>query len=447
MAITGTYAQPVLGGDGPIIEYAVKMHAFGQDSLWSHRLAKGLLTGVDMDGLAASLARFHADTAVASESSTWCSPPALQAIADETLDVIAQLLEEPQQVHTADALRRWEGRQRAALHHVFSERKARGCIRECHGDLHCGNILTLDHHVEAFDCIEFNDSLRWIDVMNDIAFTCMDLRFRKRGDLAAHLLNRYLELTGDYQGLRVLPYYDVHRALIRCKVALLRKAQCVPGSDAAEGAMQEALAYLEYASARSVPARPSLLIAHGFSGSGKSTVARMLVDAIDAVQLRSDVERKRMFGIPVCSHSAGGALYQADVTRQTYARLLDLAREVIESGMNLIVDATFLHAEQRQPFRELAAALGVPFGILDVRASEASMRARITERQRTGEDPSDAGLAVLEQQLRDHDPFMPEEAVHVLAIDTEAGVSAESLRAGVARLARGDVPPGRDLSY
>lgn len=429
VAITGTPEQPVIGGTGAPIEYAVKMRAFPQEALWSHRLRQGLLSADEMDGLAASLARFHANTAVAQAGSPWCTPAALEAIGDETLNVVTAGLGASEAAATVRTVLEWEKRLRAQLRERFIARKAGGHIRECHGDLHCRNILTLDGHVEAFDCIEFNEGLRWIDVMNDIAFVCMDLRFHQRGDLAARLLNGYLEITGDYEGLRVFPYYETHRALIRCKVALLRHEQCPPQSDGGRDAMREALAYLDFAAARITRQKPSLLIVHGFSGSGKSTVARAIVEAIDAIRLRSDVERKRMLGIAAESHdAAGSALYAARVTQQTYERLLALAETVLESGWTVVVDAAFLRAAQRDLFRALAGRLGVPFRILDIQASEATMRARIIERQRSGADPSDAGVEVLALQLRHHDALTQEEWAYVSVIDTEATMTPEILR-------------------
>lgn len=425
VAITGAVERPEIGGSGPAIEYAVKMRAFPQEALWNHRLDKGMLTAVDMNGLAVALDRFHACAAVAPPEAPWCTPQALQAIADETLDEIDALLDQPEQKDAAAALREWERLQRASLREVFLARKAGGYVRECHGDLHGGNILTLGDRVEAFDCIEFNDRLRWIDVMNDIAFTCMDLRFRKRPDLAATLLNRYLEHTGDYEGLRVLRYYEVHRALIRCKVALLRKVQCLPDSDAAMDAMREASAYLAFAAERARLPQPAIMIAHGFSGSGKSTLARALVASIDAVQLRSDVERKRMAGIPVTSHeAAGGALYAPDMTQRTYARLLSLARMVTESGWRVIVDATFLRRTERETFMALAREMDVPFIILDVQASEAVMRKRLLAREEAGNDPSDAGVSVLERQLGQNESFSEDEKGHLVTIDNERAAPA-----------------------
>lgn len=439
VAITGDPEHPTIGGAGPAIEYAVKMRAFDQGALWTHRIEQGQLSRADIDGLAESIATFHARTAIAAADSPWCSPQALQSIADETLAQIDRSLESPEDLKTAAALRAWEVEQRAALHDVFGTRKADGHIRECHGDLHSGNILTINGRVEAFDCIEFNDGLRWIDVMNDIAFICMDLRFQRRSDFAARLLNRYVERTGDVEGLRVLRYYEVHRALIRCKVALLRKEQCVAESDAAKDALRQALAYLAYASARSRPAPPALFITHGFSGCGKSTVARQVVEETGAIQLRSDIERKRMYGIEASSHTAlpGGALYDPEATRRTYERLHALALVALKAGWPVIVDATFLRQAQRQPFMELASSLGVPFVILDVQASEETMRSRITARLEKQRDPSDATVEVLALQLCSHDAFTGDEQAHVVVVDTETGKERPSLLAACAKAIAG----------
>ena len=432
LAVVPVYGPPdhaALTGHGEPIEYAVKMRAFPQQALWSWRLQHGLLSDLEIDALADRLADFHEHAAIAPANSPWCTPAALEAIADETLLAIARLAPSPEARGDADRLLAWERLQRARLADVFAARKMSGQVRECHGDLHSANILTLGDQVQAFDGIDFNESLRWIDVMNDLAFACMDLRFRKRGELAARLLNRYHERTGDYSGLAVFRYYETHRALIRCKVALLRAAQCTPGSADAAEAMQQAMDYLGFASSRIAPAKPALIITHGFSGCGKSTVARQLVERLDAVQLRSDVERKRMHGIPQ-EVSAGAGIYGADATRHTYARLQELAVQAVRAGTTAIVDATFLRMEQRQTFRHLAKTLGVPFLILDIRASTSVMRSRIAYRQRqqhVGRDASDAGIDTLERQLSDHDPFSEDELAQVLVIDTESGAGMEAV--------------------
>lgn len=431
VAVAGLPEQPVLGGPGRPIEYAVKMRAFEQQALWSYRLRKGLITPGEADRLAERLGRFHESAAPA--DSRWCTPASLQAIADDTLEQIERSVQHAQdQRHAAD-LHQWEVRQREHLHGLFEERNAIGAVRECHGDLHGGNLLTMGGEVEAFDCIEFNDSLRWIDVMNDIAFVCMDLRFRQRPDLAARFLSRYLEHTGDYGGLPVLRYYEVHRALIRCKVALLRVAQIGDTNEAAS-ARREGSAYLAFAAARIAAPRPMLMIMHGFSGSGKSTFAECAVEAFDAIRLRSDVERKRMHGMSATAR-AGVDLYRTDASWRTYERLRELAVQAVRAGWPVVVDASFLKGEQRLAFRTLAEQLGVPFRIFDIRASEAVMKARIAARERLAQDASDAGLAVLVQQLVHHEPLSADEMRHVIAVDFDADQDQDAVRKLCRRIA------------
>lgn len=424
VAVTGSPDLPAIGGTGDPIEYAVRMRAFEQQALWSWRLEQRLLAPWEIDGLAERLAQFHESAAIAAADSNWCTPAALQAIADETLALIARVADAPEQRKRAAAMQRWEGEQRAILRATFVARKAQGRIRECHGDLHAANIITLGDQVEAFDCIEFNDSLRWIDVINDIAFTCMDLRFRGRDEFAARLLNRYLENTGDYAGLPLLRYYDVHRALIRCKIALLRGLQLDDGT--AASCKEEAQAYLAYAERRILPAMPALVIMHGFSGCGKSTIARLLVERLDALQLRSDVERKRLHGI-AASEKGGAHLYTPDATRRTFDRLEALAAQVLNAGATVIVDAVFLKHEQRRKFAQLARDRGIPFFIIDLQASEATMKARLAMRQAGERDASDADLTVLERQLGAYDPLSEDELPHVIAVNAELPMDEDTL--------------------
>lgn len=427
VAITGSPDRPAIDGAGSVIEYAVRMHAFEQQALWSYRIPHRLLSSHEIDDFAAKIARFHQSAAPAPDNSAWGMPVVLQATADNNLDQIRDLVDGDDGKRRLAGLQAWDGAQRRTLNDAFLRRKALGFVRECHGDLHGGNILTIDGRAEAFDCIEFNDALRWIDVMNDIAFTCMDLRFQGRGDLAARFLNRYLEQTGDHEGLPVLRYYEIQRALVRCKVALLRERQLA--GDARGG--RQGYAYLEYALSRIKPKPAALMITHGYSGSGKSTFAERVVELVGAVQLRSDVERKRMHGLAATARMAaapGGGLYDRDTTRLTYERLLERARQVIEAGWPAIVDAAFLKAEQRLAFAELASESGVPFFIFDIRADVATMRSRIASRQKRGRDASDAGLEVLARQLASDDPLTDEEGRHVIPVDTENGLDQAAVR-------------------
>lgn len=438
VAIGGTPTQPAIEAGTPI-EYAVRMRAFDQSALWSYRLVHGLLDAGEIDELAGKLARFHQAAAVADAVSGWARPEAIEAIARDNFDSIGVHLEDALPGTPLLQLRQWDGAQRARLHEIFLARRAGGSVRECHGDLHTGNIVTFEGRVEAFDCIEFNPALRWGDVMNDLAFLGMDLACRGRGDLAARLVNRYLEAGGDYGGLPVLRYYQVQRALVRCKVALLRAAQADATPSEARDWHNQAHAYLAFALQCTVVRTPLLMITHGFSGSGKSTLAQQVVESFGALQLRSDVERKRMHGLDA-GKRGDARLYGAEATALTYGRLLDLAEQAIRAGWPVIVDAAFLQAKQRMLFARLAARLGVPFCIFEVVASEATLRNRVAGRRRRGGDPSDADIGVLARQLAEYRPLGVEEKALAIRIDMEHGIDQEILRAACAHLPLTDTP-------
>jgi aminoglycoside phosphotransferase family enzyme/predicted kinase len=432
VAVTGTSDHPVVEGSGDPIEYAVRMRAFRQEALWTHRIKNRLISPVEIDKLAYTIARFHQHSAVASRSSLWSTPGSLHATTEANLTQVHDLVIEPEEKHWVKALQAWDDSERQRLNDVFMQRKDLGFIRECHGDLHSANILTIDDRVQAFDCIEFNDSLRWIDVMNDIAFTCMDLKFEERKDLSARFLNQYLELTGDYAGLAVLQYYEVQRALIRCKVSLLRAGQQHDDTKTADKWRLQGKRYLAFSFQCSERMRPVVIITHGYSGSGKTSLSKALVELSDAIQLRSDVERKRLHGF-VATHRGtalpDSELYDAAATRRTYERLRDMARQIVKSGRPVIVDAAFLKVEQRSSFKRLACELGVPFFILDLRCDEAIMRERLLARQARGSDASDAGTSVLARQLAHHDPLSDDEALNAFTIDMTSDTDTASTKA------------------
>lgn len=430
--VTGDAAQPCLDGVGEALDYAVHMHAFDQAALWSRRLANGQVSAPEVDALAGLLGRLHQEAAAAPADSAWGSPTSIAANADRTIEALARLVPDSASQAVLARLRSWDAAQRARLAPTFKKRKNAGMVRECHGDLHAGNILTTARGVEVFDCIEFSAALRWIDVINDLAFIWMDLIFRRRCDLASRMLNGYLALTGDYAGLVVLAYYSVHRALVRCLVMLLRAAQSAP-SDLSDAARCEGFAYLGLAVRLAAKGKPAIAITHGFSGSGKTWFSRQAAEYLGAVHLRSDIERKRVYGLRVSDRSGalpGSQLYEAAATRCTYARLHRLTRMVVQAGMVALVDAAFLAPSLRQRFARYADRAGVPFLIFDVRASPAVMTHRLAERASALSDASDADARVLARQLADAKPLSDCEMERTVVVDTEAGISP----ADVARL-------------
>ena len=426
LPITGTFDAPVLAGEGPAIEYALRMREFGEDAL--HALARGAIGPAFADDLAAQVAALHAGARAADTASGHGDRREILDLALRNFDRLRATLTDPARLRALDALRAWSVAEHAAIGPVLDQRRTRARVRECHGDLHLGNIAHIDGRPVIFDCIEFSDALRYIDVMSEVAFVVMDFRRRAREDLGHRFLDRYLEITGDYEGLRVLRFYLVYRAMVRAMVAGERRGQAAgPDGDATF----ECRAYVDLAASYAFERDPALIITHGFSGSGKSIGSQSLIETLAGVRIRTDVERKRLHGLEATARGAAGSdavLYSQRSTQQVYARVFALARTSIAAGFTTVVDGAFLRLWQRQAARRLADEMGVPYLIVAFRAQDATLRERISERSQTGHDASDADLEVLERQLRMHDPLDANEAAHCVVVDTERAVAGASPR-------------------
>lgn len=417
VAVRGTPHCPRLDGPGDPIDHAVRMRRFPPGALFSERLAGGRLLPEHLDGLAQRLAAFHRQAPVV--------PPgpagdAQRRVVAPVLAVLAQLRPVIGGPRT-DALATWVHAAAQALQATWAARERDGRVRDGHGDLHLANALVLDGEATAFDCIEFDPSLRRIDVMADIAFLVMDLRAHRRDDLAFRFLGTYLECGGDYAGLPVLRFYEVYRALVRALVRALG------------GSLSAGVAPVDYPAcaerlATDAGALPRLMITHGLSGSGKSTVTQHLVGLAGAVRVRSDVERKRLFGLEALARSAGRVpIYDADANRRTVERLADCARTALGAGYPVIVDATFLRRADRATFEALAAGMNLPFTILDCTASASCLRERVRRRRESGDDASEADLAVLAQQEAAREPLSAAERAQAIEVATDGPVDARAL--------------------
>jgi hypothetical protein len=436
--IGGTPEDPRLGA-APAIDYAVKMRRFEQDALLDRVAKRGALTASHVDALASAVADFHGRIEHAPPGSDWGSPERVVEFAEQNFEQVEPLAEAPADLEHLESLRTWTDHEFTVRREILLERKRAGFVREGHGDLHLGNIALIDGRPVAFDCIEFNPSLRWIDVASEVAFLVMDLLDHRLARLAWRCLNRYLEATGDYEGLAVLRFYLVYRAMVRAKVACIRAAQS--GLDAAARARvaAEYRGYFALARRLAESERPAIVLMHGLSGSGKTTVAQSLVESLGAIRARSDVERKRIHGLGALdrTHQALDAgLYGPEATRKTYDRLAAVARIAADAGFPLIVDAAFLRRGDRDAFRDLARELDVPFAIATCEASEAALRARVAARERAGADASEASTAVLERQLATQEPLGEEEQSAAVVFDTEAGGIDAATRALEQRLTR-----------
>ncbi|HEX9447998.1 MAG TPA: AAA family ATPase, partial [Dongiaceae bacterium] len=270
---------------------------------------------------------------------------------------------------------------------LIEQRRCDGFVRQCHGDLHLGNICLIDEKPVLFDCIDFSEMISCIDVAYDLAFVLMDLCHRQRPDLANIVLNRWLDRSGDKHGLTLMPFFMSLRAAIRAHILATSHRD------------EEAVAYLVTAAKHLMVASPCLIAIGGLSGSGKSTLAQLLAPDFHPLPgarvIRSDTLRKRLAGVApeTCLPASS---YNQDMSHRIYVKLLAEAQAALDAGHSVILDAAFLRPQERDHAAALAASLKVPFhGIwLDVPID--ILKARIAARH---DDASDADLQVLDHQL------------------------------------------------
>lgn len=415
--ITQTAGKLHIDGTGEAVEYAVEMRRFESSEELQALLASNAVSETDLSALADCIADFHRRATVGStHDAATC---AFVRKARENLASVEARVDTLGTAADLDRARHWTELQLSKYLERLAARERDGFVRECHGDLHCGNVVRWKGALLPFDCIEFDPELRFIDVLNDVAFLAMDLIARTRRDLAFTLLNRYLERTGDYVGASLLPTYIVYRALVRVKVELIALAQHPEATDA----LERAHAYLRVA--RTFTQRqcsPILIIMNGASGSGKSWLSAQLVPMIAALRIRSDLERKRLAGIDPFDRSAASdpSIYTLDFNDRTYAHLVECARACLEAGVNAIVDAAFLKEKERAAFAALARSLGTPFLIVSCTADADTLAARIAERRAARNDPSDADERIMRRQLETMEVLTPDERTQAIEIDTRA---------------------------
>ena len=417
VGIGGSVEQPVFGAL-PSIEYAVKMHRFDADSLLDKLLMRDKLTARHIDALASTISRFHAASPCATPDSTFGTPATIHAEVLQNFEQMFGLLHDCADLQDLATLQRATDAVFDRLRTTFAIRREQGFVRECHGDLHLGNIALIDDEPVLFDCIEFSPALRWIDVMDEIAFTMMDLLHRDQPQFAWRLLNAILEASGDYAGVVVLRFYLAYRAAVRAKVCAIRHSQSGITASAKAEELQACRSYLDLARQCLAPQQAALIITHGLPGSGKTTFSQYVIETMGAIRIRSDVERKRLFGVGVTqsSREQGGDIYSNDATQRTYSRLLEQAQQILQAGHIVIVDAAFLRHQERERFRELAHKLSVPFAIASLYASDALLRQRLQQRRN---DASEADVAVLEKLQQVQQPLSSAENAWSARFTTE----------------------------
>jgi aminoglycoside phosphotransferase family enzyme/predicted kinase len=430
IAITGSVQFPSLINSGKPIEYAVKMQQFPQRSLLSNLSSQKQLLQNHIDEMADEIAEFHASIESISSTSLLGTPEDIFYWVADNFNQIIKNQDDKDTHEIVKSIKNWSESIGRELYSIFQRRRESGYVRECHGDMHLGNMVLISNKVTIFDGIDFNEHLRWIDVMSEVAFVTMDLTDRGYIEYANRFINLYLQHSGDYEGLQVFKYYLVYRAIVRAKVAILRISQKNLSSTESNNAQEEFRSYVHLANQYLEKKSISLIIAYGLSGSGKSTYTEKILESIGAVRIRSDVERKRQHGFSFADDTGSSinqGIYSPKSSEQTYTRLFELAKTIISAGYSVIVDACFLQGTMRGRFCNLAQDQDVSFVILEFQAKEDVLKQRIISRSNDKNEPSEADLNVLSHQLETYDPLDKSEYKYAITINTEKHIEISEL--------------------
>lgn len=432
--IARTSTGCLVGGQGVPIEWGTLMRRLPASGMLETLLGADAVPCSFADCLATQLISFHRDRAPVCGQSTEAATAATRTVTDN-LDELAPFKGAPlgsiQLGLVTDAMRRFI----AERGDLLGARGESGWIREGHGDLRAEHIcLEPDGVIQIFDCVEFNRELRCADVASDLAFLVMDLRRLGAPRMAASLLSRYRDAGMDLPD-ELLGFYQAHRALVRAKISCLGLAAATP--TATRRLLVDATDYLDLASAAAVTVRPMLMIMTGLSGTGKSTAAQRLARALPAHLIASDVVRKALAGIDGAAPAKWGeGIYRPEWTKATYDQLFALADVHLRAGRPVILDATFLAAEQRAGAASVANRNGTRLVLIETVCDEGTVAKRLAARANHGTSRSDASFATYLRQratAAELPPSVPSGAL-LVQIDT-AGPLPVSLEGFFASLA------------
>ena len=432
-----------------VLEYAVRMQRFDAADELDQRLAEGRLPLEALASFGRSLADIHATLPSVTAESPWGRPEHVHTLLAQNLRECAAAASVFARGEAVSGLETALEQRLAESSSAMALRQASGRVRECHGDLHSRNIIVREGHLVPFDCLEYERAFRWIDVADEIAFLASDLFSRGHRRHAHAFLAAYLQRCGDYHACRVIRLYEAHRALVRAKVAALSAAARPEAHRSVLRAQFERL--VSHAAAALAARRPQLVLMSGLSGSGKTWIARQLTERLEAVHLRSDVERKRLAGLDLQQSSGSGlaaGLYAPEVSERVYAELARETYDALIGGYTVIVDATFLRRVQRQYFETLGARAQASTYWVRCIAPLAVLQERLRARAAEGHDSSEADAAVLDwqrQQLEragadetsasiEIESTDPQGIQKILTLISAASSSAASLSRSVARL-------------
>lgn len=413
----------MLDSSDNIVEYALKMRAFPQEDLFSNLVNEGKLSCDRLIELGKIVAQFHQSAETNEYISSFGTVEKINIAFQENYEQSEKYIGNVQTKEQFTATKAYTDYFLTERQNLFADRIEQNKIKECHGDLHLKNICLWHDKIQLFDRIEFNESFRFVDTMYDVAFTVMDLEAREKPGFANAFLNSYLEHTGDWTGLLLLPLYSSRQAYVRAKVnSFLLDDPNISEADLQE-AKKAASDYYRQAYQYTQSKSGSLILMSGLSGSGKSTVAKEIARNKGAIQIRSDAVRKHIAGISL-DESGTDSIYTPKMTQKTYDRLLELGITLAKEGYTVILDAKYDRIALRQPVIAQAKVNNILLNVVHCTAPIEVLRDRLNQRQG---DISDATADLITSQRAKAEAFTTAEQAYVTTVDTSRVQSRRTL--------------------
>ncbi len=415
-----------IGGRGETIEYAVKMRRLPQKAMMDVLLANDGVSTEMITGVAQKLAAFHKEAETNAEISAFGEIKAITRNTDENFDQTEKYIG---RTISKDSYRHIKNYTNSFVEKnapLFNKRIKEGRIRDCHGDLHAAHICFSDS-ICIYDCIEFNDRFRYCDVASEMAFLAMDLDHYGRADLSRSLINAYVAESGDKDLLELLGFYKGYRAYVRGKVESFKLDDPYISKGEKEKTLEIAASYFDLARAYT-RAKPVLFITVGLVGTGKSTLAKALAGRLGLAVISSDITRKQLGGVPLNEHrfeGFDGGIYSAELSRKTYDKLFFGAGDILSDGGSVVLDASFIKAEERLKAKRLAEETGADFFIIECTLDEANIKKRLARRLKQG-SVSDGRWEIYRPQKKAFDPVEAAPQKHAI-IDTSKPIE-ENIR-------------------
>ena len=416
------------GEEGELIDYAVKMRRLPEEGFLEQRLALDSVTPTDLDSVADKLSRFYRSQQSSTEIAEWGSVARLRVSTDEnfsqTDQFIGTLLSRP----AIEGIRYFTGLFYDRHADLFDRRRRDGRILDCHGDLRCEHIHFSNGEINIFDCIEFNERLRYIDVANDVAFLTMDLDFHRRRDLAAAFIRRMAEALDDTELQALVDFYKCYRAYVRGKVFSIKSLESEVPVPQRQTSREKAAKFFQLALSYAIAgSEPMVLAVTGRVGAGKSSLAKVIGQALGAELFSSDRTRKELAGVELhvrVDATERSELYSEAMTERTYETAIGRAIEAARARGSAILDATFGKPGQRELLRARLAAAGIQQRFVQLEASDNEITERLRHREQSETEVSDARLQDFEMLSAAYDrPDAGEDGTRVVI---KSGSSVEA---------------------